>query len=77
MKAGALLIWNCLQQHGVHPNKSETVKLAQYISMLPAEEKMKLFVSGVRNPRQYVLLRMVALFRVIQETESRHVIPKL
>ena len=39
MKAGELLIRNCLQPHGVHPNKSETVKLAQYISMVPAEEK--------------------------------------
>jgi ectoine hydroxylase-related dioxygenase (phytanoyl-CoA dioxygenase family) len=39
MKAGDLLIWNCLQPHGVRPNKSETVRLAQYISMVPAEEK--------------------------------------
>ncbi|MDE0793755.1 MAG: phytanoyl-CoA dioxygenase family protein [SAR324 cluster bacterium] len=39
MKAGELLIWNCLQPHGVRPNKSETVRLAQYISMVPAEEK--------------------------------------
>jgi ectoine hydroxylase-related dioxygenase (phytanoyl-CoA dioxygenase family) len=28
MKAGELLIWNCLQPHGVRPNKSETVRLA-------------------------------------------------
>ena len=39
MKARELLIWNCLEPHGVPPNKSETVRLAQYISMVPAEEK--------------------------------------
>ena len=39
MKAGELLIWNCLQPHGVRPNKSETVRMAQYISMVPAEEE--------------------------------------
>ena len=39
MKAGELLIWNCLQPHGVRPNNSETVRLAQYISMVPAEEE--------------------------------------
>jgi hypothetical protein len=38
MKDGELISWNCLQPHGVRPNKSETVRLAQYISMLPAEE---------------------------------------
>jgi ectoine hydroxylase-related dioxygenase (phytanoyl-CoA dioxygenase family) len=39
MKAGELLIWNCLQPHDVRLNKSETVRLAQYISMVLAEEK--------------------------------------
>ena len=39
MKAGELAIWNCLQPHGVRPNKSETVRMAQYISMVPAEEE--------------------------------------
>ena len=39
MKAGELLIWNCLLPHGVRSNKSETVRLAQYISMVPAEEQ--------------------------------------
>jgi hypothetical protein len=39
MKAGDLLIWNSLQPHGVRENKSETVRLAQYIAMVPAEEK--------------------------------------
>jgi len=39
MKSGELLIWNCLQPHGVRPNKSETVRMAQYISMVPAEEE--------------------------------------
>jgi Phytanoyl-CoA dioxygenase (PhyH) len=39
MNAGDLLIFNSLQPHGIRPNKSNNkVRLAQYISMMPAEE---------------------------------------
>lgn len=39
MQAGDLLIFNSLQPHGIRPNRSENkVRIAQYISMMPAEE---------------------------------------
>jgi Phytanoyl-CoA dioxygenase (PhyH) len=39
MNAGDLLIFNSLQPHGIRPNTSGSkVRLAQYISMMPAEE---------------------------------------
>jgi hypothetical protein len=39
MNAGDLLIFNSLQPHGIRPNRSDDkVRLAQYISMMPAEE---------------------------------------
>lgn len=39
MKAGDLLIFNSSQPHGIRPNRSEDkVRVAQYISMMPAEE---------------------------------------
>ena len=39
MNAGDLLIFNSLQPHGIRPNTSGgKVRLAQYISMMPAEE---------------------------------------
>ncbi len=39
MRAGDLLIFNSLLPHGIRPNKSkDKVRLAQYISMMPAEE---------------------------------------
>ena len=37
-KAGDLLIWNSLLPHGVGANRSERPRLAQYISMSPAQE---------------------------------------
>jgi hypothetical protein len=40
MEAGDLLIFNSLQPHGIRPNRSGTkVRIAQYISMMPAEEE--------------------------------------
>ncbi len=40
MEAGDLLIFNSLLPHGIRPNKSENkVRVAQYISMMPAEEE--------------------------------------
>lgn len=40
MQAGDLLIFNSLQPHGIRPNLSENkVRIAQYISMMPAEEE--------------------------------------
>ncbi|MEM8928435.1 MAG: phytanoyl-CoA dioxygenase family protein [Bacteroidota bacterium] len=39
MEAGDLLIFNSTQPHGIRPNKSgDKVRIAQYISMIPAEE---------------------------------------
>ena len=38
MKAGDLLIFNSLLPHGIRPNRSNKVRIAQYISMMPAEE---------------------------------------
>lgn len=39
MQAGDLLIFNSLQPHGIRANVSENkVRMAQYISMMPAEE---------------------------------------
>ena len=39
MEAGDLLIFNSLQPHGIRPNMSGIkVRIAQYISMMPAEE---------------------------------------
>ena len=40
LKAGDLLIFNSLQPHGIRANQSEDkVRIAQYISMMPAEEE--------------------------------------
>jgi hypothetical protein len=39
MEAGDLLIFNSLQPHGIRPNLSaDKVRIAQYLSMMPAEE---------------------------------------
>jgi ectoine hydroxylase-related dioxygenase (phytanoyl-CoA dioxygenase family) len=39
MEAGDLLIFNSTLPHGIRPNKSkDKVRVAQYISMMPAEE---------------------------------------
>ena len=38
MKAGDLLIWNSLTPHGLGPNRTTRPRLAQYISMAPADE---------------------------------------
>jgi len=40
MEAGDLLIFNSTQPHGIRPNiSSDKVRIAQYISMMPAEEE--------------------------------------
>lgn len=40
MEAGDLLIFNSTEPHGIRPNKSgDKVRIAQYISMMPAEEE--------------------------------------
>jgi len=40
LNAGDLLIFNSLQPHGIRPNLSkDKVRIAQYISMMPAEEE--------------------------------------
>jgi len=38
MEAGDLLIFNASQPHGIRENRSANPRLAQYISMMPAEE---------------------------------------
>ena len=40
MQAGDLLIFNTLLAHGIRPNQTtDRVRMAQYISMYPAEER--------------------------------------
>jgi len=42
MEAGDLLIFNSAEPHGIRPNRSEDkVRIAQYISMMPAQEDNK------------------------------------
>lgn len=42
MEAGDLLIFNSTEPHGIRPNRSrDKVRIAQYISMMPAEEDNK------------------------------------
>jgi len=39
MEAGDLLIFNSTEPHGIRPNRTKNkVRIAQYISMMPAEE---------------------------------------
>ena len=38
-KAGDLLIWDSMLAHGIRPNHSNQPRLAQYISMTPAQEE--------------------------------------
>jgi ectoine hydroxylase-related dioxygenase (phytanoyl-CoA dioxygenase family) len=38
-KAGDLLIWDSMLAHGIRPNHSNKPRMAQYISMTPAEEE--------------------------------------
>jgi len=38
LEAGDLVIWDSRQPHGIRGNYSEKVRIAQYISMMPAEE---------------------------------------
>ncbi len=37
-KAGDLLIWDSMLAHGIRPNHSDTPRMVQYISMMPAQE---------------------------------------
>ena len=39
LEAGDLLIFNSTLPHGIRPNYSNKVRIAQYISMMPAEEE--------------------------------------
>lgn len=39
LQAGDLLIFNSTLPHGIRPNYSNKVRIAQYISMMPAEEE--------------------------------------
>jgi ectoine hydroxylase-related dioxygenase (phytanoyl-CoA dioxygenase family) len=39
MEAGDLMIFNSSQPHGIRPNNSDKVRIAQYITMIPADEK--------------------------------------
>ncbi|MBK7650620.1 MAG: phytanoyl-CoA dioxygenase family protein [Flammeovirgaceae bacterium] len=40
LEAGDLLIFNSLEPHGIRPNNSkDKVRIAQYVSMMPAEEE--------------------------------------
>jgi len=37
LEKGDLLVWNSMLAHGIRPNHSDTPRLAQYISMTPAQ----------------------------------------
>jgi len=37
LEVGDLVIWDSRQPHGIRPNHSDQVRIAQYISMMPAE----------------------------------------
>jgi ectoine hydroxylase-related dioxygenase (phytanoyl-CoA dioxygenase family) len=39
MKAGDLLIFNSMLPHGIRPNHSDRPRIAQYLSMTPAEKE--------------------------------------
>lgn len=39
LEKGDLIIWNSLLPHGIRPNRSDRPRLAQYITMMPAEEE--------------------------------------
>lgn len=39
LMAGDLLIFNSSEPHGIRPNHSDKVRIAQYISMMPAQEE--------------------------------------
>ena len=39
LEAGDLLIFNSCEPHGIRANRSDKVRIAQYISMMPAEEE--------------------------------------
>lgn len=41
LKAGDMLIFNSLMAHGIKVNNSDQVRMAQYISMFPAQENNK------------------------------------
>uniref|UniRef100_UPI0040488A42 phytanoyl-CoA dioxygenase family protein n=1 Tax=Roseivirga sp. TaxID=1964215 RepID=UPI0040488A42 len=47
MEAGDLLIFNSLQPHGIRANRSDKVRVAQYIAMMPADEENE----AIRNWR--------------------------
>lgn len=54
-KAGDLLIFNSMQPHGIRPNYSEKARLAQYISMFPAQENNEeLRESRIRSWRERI-----------------------
>jgi len=38
LEAGDLVVWDSRQPHGIRLNQSDQVRIAQYISMMPAEE---------------------------------------
>lgn len=45
LQAGDLLIFNSTEPHGIRPNKSDDkVRIAQYVSMMPAEENNQTMV---------------------------------
>jgi ectoine hydroxylase-related dioxygenase (phytanoyl-CoA dioxygenase family) len=73
MEAGDLLIFNSTEPHGIRPNRSgDKVRMAQYISMMPAEEDNEVHcVNGVSPPGKKEEHRKVLLFPVTRENGSR------
>jgi ectoine hydroxylase-related dioxygenase (phytanoyl-CoA dioxygenase family) len=69
LEAGDLLIFNSTQPHGIRPNKSEDkVRIAQYISMMPAEEDNEALKIGELIHGKTVSLLKDTHFQATQET---------
>jgi len=71
MEAGDLLIFNSTEPHGIHPNRfRNNVRIAQYISMMPAEEGSLELKDWRVNSWKNRIAPKVMLFLVIQEIGS-------
>lgn len=52
LEAGDLLIFNSLLPHGIRPNRSDKVRAAQYVAMMPAQEENEALVQWRINSWQ-------------------------
>jgi hypothetical protein len=72
MEAGDLLIFNSSEPHGIRPNRSkDKVRIAQYISMMPAEEDNDALRNGELHPGRTGLRPRDMLFRATPVTGNK------